>query len=109
MLGLWLLNRRIAHPVVVYGYLAAEVLFLVAAAVAAHLLQGRNGVALLRGKRVELLPEDTNYTLLYATCLVVALIQVIGLVLGGSDDALRRAHRVAAGHGGVLHSETDVI
>lgn len=82
ILGLWLLNRRIAHPVVVYGYLAAEVLFLVAAAVAAHLLQGRDGVALLGGKRMELLPKETNYTLLYATCLVVALVQVIGLVMG---------------------------
>ncbi|MBS6217650.1 MAG: hypothetical protein KH704_12105 [Clostridiales bacterium] len=82
LLGLWLLNRRAAHPLEVYGYLAVEIAFLVAVAVCSHLLQERGGVFQRGEKRMVLLPKDANYTMLYATCLVVALIQVIALVMG---------------------------
>ena len=82
LLGLWLLNRRAAPPLEVYGYLAVEIAFLVAVAVCSHLLQERGGVFQRGEKRMVRLPKDANYTMLYATCLGVALIQVIALVMG---------------------------
>lgn len=82
MLGLWLLNRRIGHGSVVYTYLVIEGIFLAGVAIVAHMLQRNDGVLVIGGKNVSLLPKSANYTMLYVTCLVVALLQVVGLVLG---------------------------
>lgn len=83
-LGLFLLDRRVAHPTAVYGYLAAEVVLLVAVALTAHALQNGDGVLIWKGRKVEVLPEEANYTMIYATGLVAALVQVIGLVMGAT-------------------------
>ena len=82
LLGLWLMNRRITHGAVVYSYLVVEFLFLAAMALTARKLQSGSGAMNIRGRRVQLLGKNVNYTMLYLTCLAVALVQVMGLVMG---------------------------
>lgn len=82
LLGLWLLNRRLGHSVVVYSYLVVEILFLAGVVILARALQSSGGSLVIQGKRLEILAQGTNYSMIYVSCLVVALIQVMGLVLG---------------------------
>ncbi|NCE64913.1 hypothetical protein D1159_10015 [Pseudoflavonifractor sp. 524-17] len=81
-LGLWLLERRIAHGAVVYSYLVAEGLLLAAVALLTRTLQTNGGTISVKGKPMALLSKHASYTMLYINCLVVALIQVVGLIVG---------------------------
>lgn len=81
-LGLWMLGRRGGHSAVVYGYLAVEILFLVAVVVLVHKLQKSGGLLSLKGKLVRVFSKNSNYNMLYASCAVAVLVQAAALALG---------------------------
>ena len=70
-LGLWLLDRRVGHEIVVYAYLVVEVL-----------IQASGGLLSVKGKLVRVFSKNSNYTMLYVSCAVALLVQAAALALG---------------------------
>ncbi len=81
-LGLWMLDRRAGNEVLVYVYLAVEVVVLIAVAVLTWKLQTSGGLLSVQGKLVRVFTKNTNYAMLYVSCAVALLVQVAALVLG---------------------------
>lgn len=81
-LGLWLLDRRVGHEIVVYAYLVVEVLILAAVVVFTWKLQASGGLLSVKGKLVRVFSKNSNYTMLYVSCAVALLVQAAALALG---------------------------
>ena len=81
-LGLWLLDRREGHEIVVYAYLALEVLILAAVVFFTRKLQASGGLLSVKGKLVRVFSKNSNYAMLYASCAVALLVQAAALALG---------------------------
>ena len=81
-LGLWLLDRRGGHEIVVYAYLVLEVLILAAVVFFTRKLQASGGLLSVKGKLVRVFSKNSNYAMLYASCAVALLVQAAALALG---------------------------
>ena len=80
--GLWLLDRRGGHEIVVYAYLVLEVLILAAVVFFTRKLQASGGLLSVKGKLVRVFSKNSNYTMLYVSCAVALLVQAAALALG---------------------------
>ncbi len=81
-LGLWLLDRRVGHEVVVYAYLVVEVVLLAAVVYFTRKLQASGGLLSVKGKLVRVFSKNSNYAMLYVSCAVALLVQAAALALG---------------------------
>lgn len=83
LLGLWIVRRADGgHRVLVYSYLAVAAIVLLAAVIAARLLQKNMGAW---GKGEQLIPilhHNANYAIIYLTCAIVAAALALAAVLG---------------------------
>lgn len=82
ILGLWMLSKRPTHGFLVYAYLIAELIVLIAAILVTRKLQDSRGALRFRGRSVQCLPGSANYILLYLTFLVSVAVQAAGFWLG---------------------------
>ena len=85
ILSLQLYRRMILfHPFrITMGFVLAFVC-LAAAVIVLILLQRRAGQVTREGKPMRILPKDTNYPLLYATCVLNAILLGVTLALGST-------------------------
>lgn len=82
VLGLWLIARRVGHPIIAYGYLVVELLLIVAVAAVGRKLQQSGGLLTWKGKPVRVFSKNANYNMLYLSCAVAVLVQGAALALG---------------------------
>ncbi len=82
LLGVHLIPRADISTVAAYGYGVALLVILVAVLLLARRLQTGNGRLSLGGKPVDLLPQNANYALIYATCGVVAAVTAAAFLMG---------------------------
>lgn len=85
LLGLWLFRRAGgAHDTLVYAYLAALAVILVAAALGCRALAAQGGAMKLWGEKRQIFPHSASYGMIYLTCAVVAVAVAAGFLLGAA-------------------------
>lgn len=85
ILGLWVLRRANgAHPVVVYGYLAALAVLLVLGVVLCRMLQSSGGVWKRKSGGVRVFSKNAGYWMIYLTCGLTAAAVIAGLLAGAA-------------------------
>lgn len=82
LLGVHLIPRTGISAAVAYGYAVLVAVVLVAALVLGRKLQTSKGVLDIQGRQVEVFPKNANYTMLYVTCGVVAVVLAAAFVVG---------------------------
>ena len=83
IVGLWILRRAAGgHQAVVYAYMAAGAVVILAAALGCRAMQKSGGILTLGGKKVALFHRNASYGMVYLTCAVVAVAAAAGLLLG---------------------------
>jgi len=81
--GLWLYRRAFdGHAALCFGYMGAFAVFVVAVILLAQMLQRKEGVLTLRGRQYRFLQRNTSYSMIYATCALMALAIIATLTLG---------------------------
>lgn len=73
-----------AHPFRINCMFALAFVLLAAALIVLILLQRRGGAIAQGEKKQELLPKDTNYPLLYATCALNAVVLAVTIAMGST-------------------------
>lgn len=82
LLGVHLIPRTGISAVVAYGYAVLVAAALVAALILGRKLQASKGMMDVQGKQVEFFSKNANYTMLYVTCGVVAVVLVAAVLVG---------------------------
>ena len=87
IVGLWLIRRADGrYPVLVYGYVAAVVVLLLAALAVGRTMQRNGGALKLGDKRRQIFSRSASYVPLYVTCALVAVC-IAGGLIGGISAA----------------------
>lgn len=81
---LWLIRHRAGSALTMYLFLAIMALVLVAGLALLNQVRKNEGVVAVNGEKIQFLPKDTNYTLVFATALVNVAAVALGLLLGGT-------------------------
>lgn len=81
---LWMIRHRASSALTMYLFLAILAVVLVAGAALLNQVRKDKGVVTVNGKKTQFLPEDANYTLVFATALVNVAAVALGLLLGGT-------------------------
>ena len=85
ILALWMYRRSNGgHLVLLYAYLAALAIVLLAGVLLTRMLQKEDGVLRWAGREFRLFPRGSNYATLYATCALIAACVIAAFLLGAS-------------------------
>ncbi len=84
LLGLWLVRRGAAHPILVKVCVVAGAVFLLTLMLLAFKLKKDHGTLELKGKRYSILPAQSNFMLVALSCQISLLAMLAGLLLGST-------------------------
>ena len=82
LLGVWISQHALTHPVITYGYMVILAVILVAAVIFSRVLDGTGGVLRLAGKPRRVMPKGASYVMFYVTCAVTAAAVIASIFLG---------------------------
>jgi len=101
VVALWLIRHGLISMVTMGLFLALMVIVIVGGLIWLSKLRKNNGKMKLGGKSVEILPQDANYSIMFAVALVNVAAAVLGLALG-STVAYYLVYVLVAGLFGLL-------
>lgn len=81
---LWLIRHRASSAMTMYLFLVIMAVVLVVGVMMLSKVRKNEGMVAVNGEKIQFLPKDTNYTLVFATALVNVAAVALGLVLGGT-------------------------
>lgn len=82
--ALWMIRHGGGDPMTMYGFLALAGVLLVIGAVVLGGVRQSHGEMSVFGRKVQLLPQETNYAVLLVTALVNVAAVALGMVLGAT-------------------------